>query len=437
MNWGGLDRPGGSRPKESQATGRSASANHLAEAVYPILTAILVLLAATFYLVGQELVASGFQEYHPRLSWKAVTGPAVSGSPTAGPPPAGPPPAEPPPAGLTAGLAEQPGKVILSFTGDVLLGGLVRWAVHQSGADYPWAQVAPKLRVTDLTVVNLESPVSNRGTPQPGKEFTFEGEAGSLAGAARAGIDLVNLANNHTLDYGPEALLDTLEELKKNGIRWVGAGRSAAEAAAPAFFQVNGLRLAFLGFTDVVPASVGWPWTAGENYPGVATTRDETAMLAAVREAKGSADAVIVLVHWGVEGSRQPESAQRRLAQKLVEAGATVIIGHHPHVLQGFQFALDRFVAWSLGNFIFDVGGAMSSETSVLELEVGPRGVVERALVTPARIYGVQPRLLSGRSARDALETMNGLSAEFWTAVDADGAVRRAPPKAQVTPPPR
>ncbi|WJH37584.1 CapA family protein [Paenibacillus sp. CC-CFT747] len=165
-----------------------------------------------------------------------------------------------------------------------------------------------------------------------------------------AGFDLVNLANNHILDYGQDALLDTFDNLKKNGIPYVGAGHNSQEAFEPVILDKKGMRIAFLGFSRVVPDN---SWKASPNHPGVADTYNYTVPVESIRKAREKADLVVVIAHWGVERQSQAEAYQRDLAHRYIEAGADLIIGGHPHVLQGFEKYKGKWIAYSLGNFIF------------------------------------------------------------------------------------
>jgi poly-gamma-glutamate capsule biosynthesis protein CapA/YwtB (metallophosphatase superfamily) len=211
-----------------------------------------------------------------------------------------------------------------------------------------FASVAPAFRKADLTIGNLESPLVDRGTAIPGK-CTLRGTT-KWAGVLRdAGIGLVTLANNHTMDYGPEGLRSTMHALTDAGIQFVGAGLDSTQACAPALLDIGGVRLACLGRTSVI---VEAPTRAGRGTPGIAwLDQDETC--SAIRRCRQQADLVLLLVHWGLEEYRYPSPAQRRLARALVAAGADVIVGHHPHVVQGIERIGSSVVMYSLGNFVF------------------------------------------------------------------------------------
>ena len=279
--------------------------------------------------------------------------------------------------------------VRLAAGGDVTLGDGVATAIRSHGRRWPWRSVAPVLRAADVAVVNLETCVSTRGRPWPGMEFTFRGRPRWLRAAAGfAGIDVGSVANNHSLDYGRVAFADTLAYAKRYGIRTIGGGASLAKARRPALLLRGGLRLAFLGLSDVRPPG----FDAGPRRSG-ATPAFKRYVRADVRAATRAADIVVVYFHWGIELDRTPSVRQKLLARVALRAGATVVLGAHPHVLQPRDRSGSRFVAWSLGNFVFDWNSPGTNRTGILRLGLGRNGVVSSRFLK-ARINWVQPQLL-------------------------------------------
>ena len=283
--------------------------------------------------------------------------------------------------------------VRLAAGGDVTLGDGVRTAIARYGPRWPWLSVAPILRAADIAVVNLETCVSTRGRPWPGKEFTFRGTPASLRVTRRfAGIDVGSLANNHSLDYGRVAFADTLRYARRYGLRTIGGGADLARARRAAILTRGGLRVAFLGFSDVRPPG----FDAGPGRSG-ATPALPTYIRKDVRRAKRNADVVVVYFHWGIELDRSPTARQKTLARIALRAGASVVLGAHPHVLQPRERRGNRLIAWSLGNFVFDWNSPGTDRTGILRFGLGTRGVVWSSF-RRARINWVQPRLL--RSSR-------------------------------------
>lgn len=293
----------------------------------------------------------------------------------------------PPPADGPAVFAEDlpPEALEIVATGDVNLGGRVGDLIASHGAHYPWTEVAEALRRADLAVVNLECTISRRGAPLA-KEFTFRGDPASLGAMAEAGVDVAGLGNNHAADFGREALVDTVEHLRGAGIAPVGAGRDADEAYRPVVVERRGVRVGFVSATRVMP----YHFAAGPGLPGVASAYDEPRLTDAVREADRLADVVVVSVHWGDELAPQPDATQVRLGRALVDAGADVVVGHHPHVLQPVVRYRGAVIAYSLGNFVFSSGSPATRTTMLLRVGVLPYGgmVVSRI---PVRIEGVRP----------------------------------------------
>lgn len=277
--------------------------------------------------------------------------------------------------------------VSLAAVGDINLGDGPGAVMRSRGARYPWRDVAPVLRGADLAFGNLECTVSRRGRPVP-KQYNFRGRPSALRAAARfAGLDVLNLANNHTVDYGRGALLDTIGFTRRWGMTPVGAGRDVAAARRPRVVRRLGLRIAFVGFSDRLPLSFyATPSRAGTSFASVPAIRR------GVRRARRRADVVVATFHWGDELARYPTARQRLFARTATRAGATAVIGAHPHVLQPRRRRGRRIVAYSLGNFVWSAGSAATTRTGILMLRLSGRGV-EGSRFRRARIVGSQPRL--------------------------------------------
>ena len=277
----------------------------------------------------------------------------------------------------------------LAAVGDVTFGNGVGRMIGLHGPRYPWLSVAPVLRRADVALANLEGAVSTRGAPVPNKRFHFRGPPAALAAAARfAGVDVVSLANNHTLDYGRVAFLDTLRHARRYKVRTVGGGVDLARARRPALVSLGGITIGFLGFSDVRPTG----FDAGIGRPGAAPAFPDL-IAADVRAARRRADVVVVYFHWGAERTFSPNGRQRSLARVSFAAGAQVVLGAHPHVQQPRKRFGARFVAWSLGNFVFGANSSGTERTGILRLELGRRGVLGFGF-RRARIVHYQPRLL-------------------------------------------
>ncbi|MBN1528021.1 MAG: CapA family protein [Thermoleophilaceae bacterium] len=281
--------------------------------------------------------------------------------------------------------------LVLAAVGDVNLGDGPALVMQQRGLAFPWTGVGPVLRRADIAFGNLECAVSARGAPVP-KLYNFRGSPAALrVMARRTGFDALNLANNHVGDYGSTALLDTVRLVRRAGIVAVGAGGSIASAARPRVVRRLGLRVAFVGFSDILPAFFyAGPRRAGTQQATVPAIR------AGVRRARRRADVVVATFHWGVERSPVENERQRAFAAAALGAGADAVIGAHPHVLQPVRRHGRRVVAYSLGNFVFSAGSPGTTATGILRLRLSARGV-EGSRLLPAHIENTRPRLLGGR----------------------------------------
>lgn len=308
--------------------------------------------------------------------------------------------------------------VTIAAGGDVNFGDSVAATLTANGLGYPFANVSHIFEEADLGFVNLECCISSGGSPVPGKEFCFRGPADSASALVEGGIDVVSLANNHSKDYGNSAFLDTLTHLQESGVAWCGAGKNAEEAYSPAVLEAKGKKVAFVAFNWVIPD--GWPATA--TNPGCATTTDTGRVASTIEEAGSEADYVVASFHWGIELATSPNEAQRRLARLAVDSGADLVLGHHPHVVQGFELYNNRLIAYSLGNYVFSPPREISSKTVTLVALLGPEGLVQ-AKIVPNYIRGCRPVVLSGEPAAEWLRTVAGYCRGLGTAMEVSGSL--------------
>ncbi|WP_245585972.1 CapA family protein [Paenibacillus pinihumi] len=311
---------------------------------------------------------------------------------------------------------EEDEQVLLAFVGDILLAGSVQKQLDEQGYDYPYAKSLSYLADADLTAGNLESPFTTRGTPAEDKKFVFNGKPESLPALKDAGFNVVTLANNHTLDMGVEGLLDTMKHLDKAGIPHVGAGNNDTEAFTPVILEAKGIKVAYIGISRVVPFV---EWKAEKYRAGVAESYDTTRAKAAIEKAKKEADLVVVMVHWGIERADLPENYQRSFAREYIDAGADLVIGSHPHVLQGFEQYKGKWIAYSMGNFIFNMTSTeKAAETGVLDAKCSRSGDCQMRF-HPMKAVASQPALLEGEAAQTLLKRIEAIS--FGVKIDSEG----------------
>lgn len=266
----------------------------------------------------------------------------------------------------------------LAVVGDIMLARDVGDRIRAEGTDAVLAGVREQLHGADLTIGNLESPLCSGGTPAA-KGFPFRAEPSSLDVLTDGSFDLVSLGNNHILDFGPECMDSTTALLDGAGIEHVGVGQTLEEAREPVVLEHNGMRIAFLSYLQMPVERSGFDarsWTATRTSPGLAWAHPQV-ITADVTAARADADHVIVLLHSGFESTEHLSPEQRAAGEAALDAGASAVLGSHPHQLQAAHQRHDgRFVAWSLGNFVFDYpNGWTESDAAVLHLTLGPEGV--------------------------------------------------------------
>jgi poly-gamma-glutamate synthesis protein (capsule biosynthesis protein) len=268
--------------------------------------------------------------------------------------------------------------------------------------------IAKVLTGADLAMVNLETAVTTRGT-RALKQFTFRAPPTAFTALKAAGIDVVTMANNHGEDYGQVGLADTLAAADAADFPVVGIGADEDAAFAPYDVTVKGDKVAIIGATQVLDNNLAATWTAGPDKPGLASARDVPRLLDAVRAARATADTVVVYLHWGKELATCPTSSQRTIAQRLVDAGADIVVGSHAHVQLGAGRLGGAFVDYGLGNFVFYAHGVSATTRSgVLLLTVAGRAVTAARWV-PAQIEDGVPQPLTGEAATRGLEQWTSL----------------------------
>lgn len=324
-------------------------------------------------------------------SQAAVVQGAALASPAAEQPESRPAGALPP----TASPTSPPLPVTLVAVGDLMLGRSVGYRIEAGeGASIFEPGVSTVLGEADIAVGNLESAVSAGGEPQA-KSYTFRAPPAASSVLAAAGFDVLSLANNHALDYGRGALADTEALLRAAGIQPVGSGRDLSAALSPVVLERGGLRIAFVALVDA-PAEGSFTrsnWEAGADRAGVAWADDES-VARAVSDAAAVADVVVALLHFGYEFHESPSAGQRALARAAIDAGADLVVGSHPHVLQPVEAYGGGLIAYSLGNFVFDGFEGIAESSAMLRVTLTSEGVGAWELI-PVRIpYGGLPRLL-------------------------------------------
>ena len=254
-------------------------------------------------------------------------------------------------------------------------------AFGSRGYGWAWSGMDGLFRRDDLTVANLECPATDVVDPEP-KAFTLRCDPGALPAARSAGLDVVSQANNHAYDDGPDGLIDSLNTIRAAGLAPVGAGTDRSEALRAASFQLKGWTVAVVGIDQVLDPL---DEVAGPGKPGTAAGHDFAMALRAVRNAAASSDIVVVMIHWGVELDAKPRAYQVAQAHRMIDAGADVIFGSHPHRLQPMETYRGRPIFYSLGNLVWPRLTQATWTSAVAEVVVEPDGTI-RGRVLPVEI---------------------------------------------------
>lgn len=274
------------------------------------------------------------------------------------------------------------GPAVLAFTGDVNFAddwyNMLHYAKTAGIEDCFGESLLAEMRAADVLLCNNEFVFSDRGSPMPGKQFTFRAKTANVSMWQQLGADIVGLANNHCFDYDEDAFLDTLSTLQGANIPYVGAGKNLEEAMQPQFFLVGGMKIGYVACTRA-EKYILTP-EAGETSPGVLRCYDPELAVQAIQTASEQCDYLVVYVHWGTEGSTVLEQAQTDLATRFTEAGADLIVGAHPHILQGAGWRKDTPVLYSLGNFWFNMETLDSALLKVTVSEPGAAGATVQLL---------------------------------------------------------
>jgi poly-gamma-glutamate capsule biosynthesis protein CapA/YwtB (metallophosphatase superfamily) len=269
-----------------------------------------------------------------------------------------------------------PSPVTLMAVGDIMLARTVGERILSEGPGSVFANVQSILSMADILAGNLECAITDQGQPQP-KSYTFAAPPLSAQALGLAGFDIAVLGNNHAYDYGQVGMTQTMQLLDEQGIATLGVGVGAL-APGPLFIDKNGLRLAFLSYVDVPNEFLGFDtraWLATDTTPGIAwaIASDIQRDVSAARQ---QADVVIVFMHFGYEGSDMPVRFQRDVAVAAIDAGASAVIGSHPHVLQHVETYHGALIAYSLGNFVFDDFDLPENHSAILRLLLDQQGLI-------------------------------------------------------------
>ncbi len=308
------------------------------------------------------------------------------------------------------------GSVLIGFCGDVMIGRMVDEVLNHRLPQYLWGDVLPLLQEMDLNIINLEAALTTSARIVP-KVFNFKADPQKIALLTMASIDLVNLANNHILDYSEEGLLETLKTLDEAKILHVGAGRNIAEARRPAIINRNGIKIGVLGYTDNEPDWVAAETSAGINYINVGDLAKVKRDLDTIRH---EVDLVIVSLHWGPNMRTRPPPYFVDFAHQLIDNGVDIIHGHSAHIFQGVEIYKNKLIMFDTGDFVDDyaVDPILRNDQSFFFIvEVSKNGPCSLQLI-PTIIQECQVNRANKEDIPMILARMQKLSAERGTVLE-------------------
>jgi len=303
--------------------------------------------------------------------------------------------------------------------GDILLDRGVGRYLESNGFDYPYTGIRDEIKNNSIAFANLEGPLTDRGKPVLKRpELIFRGSTGNVTALKASGFDILNLANNHTMDQGREGLEDTIKLLEENGIKALGAGTTRSEARKPVFIDRGSARIGFLGYNDFPPEG----YMIDEDKADV-TRPDIKTLGEEVKAAGVQCDFLVVSFHWGKEFDSYPGKRQREMAKEAIDNGADVVLGHHPHVLQGVEKYKGKLIFYSLGNFIFDKQLHKGTDEAILiDISVSG-GECTEARIIPLRIVECRPVIMKGQEAEAILARYRDLSAGSGANIEIEGGI--------------
>ncbi|MCB9399844.1 MAG: CapA family protein [Microthrixaceae bacterium] len=294
--------------------------------------------------------------------------------------------------------------VTLAFAGDTNFNNQL--GALRSSPGTVLSAIAPTLSAADVTMLNLEAALGTGGSPQP-KKFTFQVPAQAIDAVKAAGVDVVTMANNHGMDFGPVGFADSLRIERESGFPILGIGADDTEAYTPWVTEAKGQRIGFIGANDIFDDNLRSAWTAAPGHPGLASAEEahQERLAQEVRTLRPEVDTLVVFLHYGTETQLCPNARQKELVELLTGAGADIVVGSHPHRLQGVGYHGQQFVAYSLGNFAFQANSPEGAATGVLTVTATGRRI-DGYTWTPAVIRNSIPHPLTGTAADAAQATM-------------------------------
>lgn len=305
---------------------------------------------------------------------------------------------------------EKEDELVLSFVGDMMFDKSVAAYIKAKGEDYIFDGYRRHFESSDMVFGNLETVLSTKGEPVKDKQYTFRSSPKLLPYLKKYNFTMLGIANNHTLDYGRDAFTDTLKQLDENGISYAGGGLNKEEASGGVVVERKGLKIGFIAFSRVTPSV---DWYAGRYRSGIlgGYKVHEAEVLEAVKSLEARSDILVVSLHWGKEGMLQMGEQESELAHLLIDSGADVIMGHHPHVVQKVELYNGKPIFYSLGNFFFTTSHSeISNKVLLATIRYGSDGKLKKIEAVPGVILQGRPVPMEGAQKQDFIDYLNSMN---------------------------
>lgn len=303
----------------------------------------------------------------------------------------------------------------IGFAGDTMLGRLVNKKLRSVKPSYPWGNMLPFLLGTDLNIVNLETALTQSTSAAP-KVFNFKSDPKNTQSLKEANIKIVNLANNHSLDFGVSGLKDTLKALDQAGILHVGAGMNKQEAAQPAVMTVNNIKIGVIGYTDNEPTRKAGHDKPGTNYIKIG---DIKAVENDIKKLRQTVDLLIVSIHWGPNLQERPPQEFITFAHNLVDLGVDIMHGHSDHIFQAVEDYHGKLIMYQMGDFVDDymIDPVMRNDRSFLFIVDADKTRIKNVELIPTIIQNMQVNKATGKDYHDSTKRIQMLSADRATVI--------------------
>lgn len=319
-------------------------------------------------------------------------------------------------------------KIVIAFMGDVMIGRGVDKMITCNGYSYPWGDMLPLLRQSDIRIINLETTLTT-SEKIVDKVFNFKATPDKVKALTEAAVTIASLANNHILDYSEEGMFDTIKMLNDAGIKYAGAGASLREASQPVVYRYRNLRMGLFSYTDNERGWKAGDRESGINYIDIDDERDRSRVIEDIQALQKDVDPLVISIHWGPNMREYPSSAFINFAHKMIDAGADIIHGHSAHIFQGIEVYGGKVILYDTGDFIDDyrVYPDVLNDHSFLYLVELLDNRISRLQLVPVVISHYQVNKATGKDYEWCLVRMRTLSSRFRTRISMEGDVQLKP----------